>query len=454
MPEPDFDFLGLLELGRHATVRFGTTEAASGLVHANMTSAINQMPDATLVVDLGRVPGPIDYFSPLQIGTRSGDEAFPRFTGAVTTAEPTDEGVALTALGGVSMVERLIGATAAKGVPAAELFYLLARTGGLHEEQLRVEGLDQLPTETFEVVSPIEGLEIDRPTDFAGVQLLPREVGLRVLSGLELEDDFRARFDAPAYGLSLVTTQGMYGAEQNGLAEIDLALAWLTTRLRYGLAELPDGARLAFSRDQSLHPIRRLDLVAVRGLMTGRQWLREPASHVREIPLALETRDQRLRPHLRPVSMQERQALLALRRATTESDLVARLLALWEGIEFYCAGVAIDDLFTKTERKALKRAMPEEFSDVQKAKLGFAIDGLNEPPLMVRLQALVDEHGVPIADGEWQLLGDLRRLRNNVVHGRARESPRADEIDQAISIVARFLVFALERPPASTNCEA
>src|SRR5581483_8955058 len=103
-----------------------------------------------------------------------------------------------------------------------------------------------------------------------------------------------------------------------------------------------------------------------------------------------------------------------------------------------------DELFTKAERRALKEGVPARFSVAQKTKLAFAIDGLNEPPLMVRLQEQVDKLGIPLSEGEWELLGNLRRIRNNVVHGRGREIPRPDAIDHAISTVARFLVFAFE----------
>jgi hypothetical protein len=75
----------------------------------------------------------------------------------------------------------------------------------------------------------------------------------------------RAAFDAPAYVLTLATASRMLDAEEEALAQIDLALAWLITRLRYGLATLPDGRPLPFRRRESLARPRRRDPVAVRG---------------------------------------------------------------------------------------------------------------------------------------------------------------------------------------------
>lgn len=445
MTDPELDFLGLAKVGPRPTVFFGTTEAAPGLIRGTTSSAINTMPDAHLLLDDSCVSGPIDYFAPLQVGARFDERVIPRFSGSVTTAEPTEEGIVVTALGGASMAETLLGRTAATRVPTAELVYLLARTGGVDDDHLNVQGLDDLPTEIFEVVTPIDGLHVEKPTTFAGARLLPRDHGVRVLAGLELDDELREPFDAPAYALALVTRRHMYSAEEDGLAEIDLALAWLTTRLRYGLARLPDGAPLSFSRSQSLHSVNRRDLVCVRGLSTRRQWLREPTSRTAVEMLSLGIGDPRLDPNLRPMTMPERQALLALRRAAMETDPIGCLLAVWEAVEFFCSGKKVAKLFAKDELAVLKELVPTSLTEGQTKKLVRTIETLNDPPLMARLQALIDEQGVPITDGEWRLLEALRKMRNDVVHGRDRTPPLPEHLDQAVSVVARLLVYAAER---------
>lgn len=99
------------------------------------------------------------------------------------------------------------------------------------------------PTWTFEVIAPVDGLTVDRTVDFAGIRFLPQAVGVRAISGLDVGDEMREGFEASAYALALVTAARALDAEERGLAKVDLALAWLTVRLRYGLATLPDGRR-------------------------------------------------------------------------------------------------------------------------------------------------------------------------------------------------------------------
>lgn len=441
----ELDAFGLLAGRRRMSILFGAVEAGPALVRANMTSALNQVPDADVVIDLKRLPAPVDYFAGLRVLAIDGERTIPRFAGAVVSAAPTTEGVSVSALGAVSLVERMTGVTVTRAVPTAELFHLLARSGGLREEQLNVEGLESLPRETFEVLAPIDGLTVEVATDFANVRILPRPVGLRALSALEITDELRAQFDAPAYALALVTSQRMYDAEEEGLAAIDLALAWLTVRLRYGLAELPDGSALAFSREQSLTHVVRRDLVAVRGLGSTRQWLRQPTALTRQGSLSLDRADVRLAGGLRPLTLQERQALLALTRATSETDLLARVHALWEAIEFYATEATVPVMFSKPEVKAIRAALPDSLSDKQLARAKERIGQFNEPSLMVRLRALLDDEGVPISDAELELLLALRKLRNDVVHGRASVLPAAEDVEYAISIVARMLVHRIDR---------
>ena len=136
--------------------------------------------------------------------------------------------------------------------------------------------------------------------------------------------------------------------------------------------------------------------------------------------------------------------MLSLRRATTEQDLLARLLALWEAIEFYVSGVQVPTLFTKRDLKAIRASLPE-LTEAQQKRAVERVGHFNEPSLMIKLAAQLDEDGVPIDDSELELLEKLRKLRNNVVHGRSSERPLTDDVEYATSIVARMLVFHASR---------
>lgn len=260
--------------------------------------------------------------------------------------------------------------------------------------------------------------------------------------------ELRDEFDAPTHALAFVTARRTYDAEEQGLARIDLALAWLTATLRYGLAELPDGNPRRFSREQSLTRVGRRGIVAVRGLVSTRQWLRQPAVRERDGAVALDNTNRRLPQAFQPLTLQEQHALSALKRATEVPDLLASVHALWEAIEFYTSGATVESMFSKAELKAIRDAMPTEFSAEQRAHADDRIGHFNDPSLMVRLRGLLDKEGVPITDGELELLLALRKLRNDVVHGRDSKSPPAEDVEYATSIVARMLVYrvASSRP--------
>jgi len=65
---------------------------------------------------------------------------------------------------------------------------------------------------------------------------------------------------------------------------------------------------------------------------------------------------------------------------------------------------------------------------------------LNNAPLLIRLKKQLDDDKVPIDEGEIELLLKLRKLRNDVVHGRRSILPEPEDIEYAISIVARMLL--------------
>jgi hypothetical protein len=434
----DLDVLGLIAVRRQTSIRFGAVEAGPALTRANTTSAMNKMPDAEVVLDLDEAPTPFDYFSGLVVTARERGEERIRFTGSVVSAHPIEREVTVNAMGVVSLAESLIGGMVSRGIPHFELIHLLTRSGGLREEQLNIEGLDALPRETFEVVAPVDGVSITTAVDFAGVRFLPPSVAARALTALDVGEELRTQFEAPSYALALVTAK-------RGLALIDLALAWLTVRLRYGLATLPDGRALPFHRSQSLaHPARR-DLVAVRALATTRQWLRRPEAVAEARTVDLVPDGLRIDPDLVTLTLQERLAILALARASAGTDQLARVLALFEAIEFYTAGVSVEDLFAKSERKAVRMSLPPTLTAKQRHRIEHLLGDVNNAPLRVRLMQALDDDAVPLDSGELELLWRLRDLRNDVVHGRRSELPAAEDVEYGNSIVARMLVYRVAR---------
>jgi hypothetical protein len=137
-----------------------------------------------------------------------------------------------------------------------------------------------------------------------------------------------------------------------------------------------------------------------------------------------------------------------------EDDPLASVTALWEAIEFYTARSRVTRLFpTKLLASIEKRvfdSLPPDVTSDQRARVTQVLGELNSPPLLTRLRAALDRDGVPMSDGDIALLQRLRRLRNDAVHGRSSVLPTREELDHAISIVSRMLLFRLARLRADT----
>jgi hypothetical protein len=446
MPNPDLDALGLVASRMASNVRFGPADVSTGVATVNIISAINGLPSTELRIDLTCTPVTPDHFAGISVAVEFAGKHHQRFTGTVVSASLEDGGVAVKGTGAASLAEGMIGGFTVRGVSAPELVYTLARTGGMREEQIQVEGLASLAQETFEVVAPLDGVSVQRAVDFAGVRFIPPQAAARILAGLELTPELDARFQAPVYALALVTSQRVMQAEEEGLARIDLALAWLTARLRYGFAVLPDGRPLNFDRRESFaRPLRR-DVVAVRGLTTTRQWLRVPGVTPEPHTVNLDPDSARLQPHLPGLGLKDRYAFLALARAAREVDPVNRLLALWEAIEFYVGDTKADSpLFTDQEHRAISNAASVSFKGLQGGRIKNVLAMLNNPPLKERLKIALSRDAVVISKGEMDLLWKLRGMRNAIVHGQDIAIPEAEDVDFATSIVARMLVFRASR---------
>jgi hypothetical protein len=75
---------------------------------------------------------------------------------------------------------------------------------------------------------------------------------------------------------------------------------------------------------------------------------------------------------------------------------------------------------------------------------------LNEPPLMVRLRAALEEDGLPYKDEELSVLQKVRRARNDLVHGRSREAPSEADLKYAVAVINRMLLYRIARLNTST----
>lgn len=427
-------------------VYFGDVDVGPAVTSIRTKNAINELASAKFDLDLVVAGGAhIDYLGEVRITAEVKGEEHPLFTGSVIEANPQEGSIKVRCGSGVALQETLVPAIASH-VPGVEMIYLTLRHVGFPDERMRLDGLDELRVEPFEVIAPLVGVEVHDEVVVGAVRLVSAISGELTIASLELADSLRDRFlGATGYAVAYEAAARTALAEEQGLRSIDVTLGWLTVRARYGLARLPDGSALRFNRTRARTRVERGDSVFVRGMNTSRWWLRAIASNREDVVIDLSETDL-LSPSLPgPLSMQDQQAILAGLHAAAEADPLGRVTALWEAIEFYVAQTTLPKMFTTAEMKEIKASLPGTLTEGQRRRASDRLAELNSPPLLARLRAALAEDGVSVTAGEMALLQRLRRLRNDAVHGRAVELPRPDELEYATSVVYRMLVHRMAR---------
>ncbi|WP_141743605.1 hypothetical protein [Streptomyces abyssalis] len=324
------------------------------------------------------------------------------------------------------------------------MIYTLARGGGLRDDQIRVQGIEDLGSEVFEIVCPIRGIEVQDPIRIGSVTIASESAV--ELTSIPDPEGFASEFRGfQAYAVAYVTDRLMLSAEKVGIQEIDLCLSWLTVRSRYSVPPLPDGTLHSWDRASMFVSPSRGRFVYLRGLSTHRRWLRIPKQEVNLGNLELAQKHAGLtKPSLfRAAPMNIRQAIVSCARAAKGIDDLDRVLALWEAIEFYVGDTSVPRLFSKSEMKAIRKAMPKLDNDEKSSRLGILLGDLNSPPLIVKFRRRVAIDGAPVSQSDVDLFVKLRKIRNDAVHGRSLSEPESSEVSQAVAVLSRILVFRM-----------
>ena len=185
------------------------------------------------------------------------------------------------------------------------------------DDRLRIQGIDNLPTEVFEVLVPVAGLELDEPLWVGGVTLLlsalweapPGPIPAAPFGHLALEP-------YACVAVTFETAAKMLNAETAALGRIELALDGLLASTLYGFSAKPDGTNIPFARSAVHSRPRRLPVVCVYGLGTDRIWVRDTDTHGMAVSVhagLLHRRWQDLQ--IQPIPVAMRDMLAALRRA-------------------------------------------------------------------------------------------------------------------------------------------
>lgn len=446
--DPDSAISAVLRERERALVFFGEVSAGSALIDGNGKEGLGAIPEAMLELHADLIGSePIDYWSRVSYGYQRANIAEEKFEGVVQKGTVSDRSIKLECEGAAALTEHMTGGMVAANISPAELIEsMIAQSGWEGKLRLSEEASDP-HEEEFEVVTPIQGIRISEEIAIGNVFLVPRgTVALELDTTGDTAKELAAEFHrASSYAVARITTDKPHLAEDQGLAAIETALAWLVVRGRYGLAKLPDGTPQEFSRQERLRSPRLGSVVLVRGDQTERQWLRWPEGDRDKLEREISSHSSMARPALPSnLVVKDRQAILALRAAAVETDPFAQVQALWQAIESYVAGVKCRPLFSSSELEAIRSSVPDIFDTNQQNALEQAIGGLNEPPLWVKLDRQIKQDGVPITEEELDLLKRLRNARNAAVHGRSRgRPPKRDEINHGIAVVSRMLVHRI-----------
>jgi hypothetical protein len=184
----------------------------------------------------------------------------------------------------------------------------------------------------------------------------------------------------------------------------------------------------------------------------GQQWLRGLEGILARPQLALgdmEDLDLPALPAELPVQVSE--AISAWRRAAQQRDSLSAVVALWESVEFYASGATARKIFEKPVLKTVRKNAVAGLEGEQLKRVQDVLAMLNEPPLMVRLKAALEEDGVPYKEEELSVLQKVRRARNDLVHGRSREAPSEADLKYAVAVVNRMLLYRVARLNASST---
>jgi hypothetical protein len=446
--------LNLMRARSVRAVRFGEADAVFAIIGGTSRNGLDQLPEADIEIDTDLLGSePIDYWAPVTDTIKQFGEGREMFRGAVQSVEIAGRVANLTCEGATALTEHSSGGIVALGMDQFELINALMEQAGVQSEFLLSEEPEQPKPEDFEIWTPLEGLTVAEPIEIAGITVVPPAKGLARLDGLRMEregdsaqslsEEFRS---GASYALARVVSEMPNRAEDSGLARIDLALAWIATRGRYGAALLPDGEPQSFDRQAGRLTARRGSVVFVYGTESKRGWLRWPEDGNDVAVRKLEVGSTFLQPQPpAQIEIEDRLALGALRLAATAPDPLVQVQALWQAVESYAAGTKTKSkLFSKSELKKVRQAFPDDLTASQDAALERMLGRLNEESLRERLRRRLKSDAVPVTDAELKVLDDLRDVRNAVTHGRdVDETIDRDAVNYGISIVARILVHRI-----------
>lgn len=419
-------------------VTFGDVEVSHAAREVNVRGAVGDMMTARVELDArSPIVARVDFTAEVVIATGDRDRGR-LFTGFVADAAVDGDLIKVSCSAQPSMHEPLPTEMVSLAGPFDDL-YALMREAGLPTARIRIGPLDQLPKELFEVLAPVTGIRVIERTILGRVALLPVRAVDPLVERFGDHSLAHELLGSQGCALAHVVDQRLYEAERQGLHLIDAAIAWVNVEPRFANAVQPGGTTASWDRTRLRQRAGREPLVAVRGLMTGRSWIRRfspPAG----LDIGVISRDNAVVSAVLESSSGLREAAQAAARAITSTDPLTRVTSISDFLEFYAGSTAVTYGFTKAERRALTK-VASSFDVQKRERVNLLISGLNQAPLLTRVRAQLSADAVPVTEGDMAMLKRVRDQRNDIVHGRATGADEQD-LERAVALLARILSYA------------
>jgi hypothetical protein len=426
-------------------VSLGKVDISSAILSGRATARLNEQSNAEFVFDW-RLAGFVDYSAPLIVQRPSGSEA-PTivFYGDVGTAE-VDDGVARVVAAGMEQLrESTLPAFSGANLHPTEIVYTIMRLAGLKNHQMKIEGGPEPIVEVFEIVRPVVNFAPTQVVRIGKVAIFPRGHVSRIAATVHDSELLPELYDSESIAVTYVTGVGrLHDAEQIALDRIADALSWMKVRATYSGSTWPSGEPRRFARSEARAIVRGGDLISVRGLSTGRNYLHKLTMGITSSNPDI-TSDTFSDGLDLPSEDALRQAARACARAADQTvEPMARVSAIWESLEYYAAGVKLPKLFSKSDIKSIRSGIPQDLSSDKRKRLDDLLASVNEPTLLMKVRERIRHDRVPLTQEEFDILVSLRRSRNDATHGRGVSEPDSGSLGRAAAIVARLLLFRQE----------
>lgn len=252
-------------------------EITEGVIYARTHETPDNVVYVVILISNGALLNAApDYQSEARLFSLAADREI-LFTGLVDVVAPGQNQTKIVLVSDMQLLKEAGtgGLGVGAGSYALETSWSLLRVAGVDAERIKFPEFDP-PWEPFEVAAPLDGVELKDAINIGSVQLLPTGTVSHLADDLGPDSLRRLYAKASVWALSHQTARTLFEAEAKGLKDIDFALAWLTAGAHYSSVALPGRPLREFRRAWSTSRVSRRDATLVRGLITGRRWLRSP----------------------------------------------------------------------------------------------------------------------------------------------------------------------------------